>query len=52
MSEKVKASFKNKLENGEYVFGQAPFGYEKDPDKKNTIRVNEVEAAIVKHIFQ
>lgn len=52
VSEKVKASFKNKLENGEYVFGQAPFGYEKDPDKKNTIRVNEAEAAIVKHIFQ
>lgn len=52
VSEKVKASFRNKLENGEYVFGQAPFGYEKDPDKKNTIRVNEKEAQIVKHIFQ
>lgn len=51
VSVKVKASFENKCANGEYVFGQVPFGYEKSKEEKNTIVVNEKEAEIVRYIF-
>lgn len=51
VSVKVKASFENKCANGEYVFGQAPFGYEKSKEVKNTVIVNEKEAEIVRYIF-
>lgn len=51
VSVKVKASFKSKCANGEYVFGQAPFGYEKSKKVKNTVIVNEKEAEIVRYIF-
>ena len=51
VSVKVKASFENKCANGEYVFGQVPFGYEKSREKKNTVVVNEKEAEIVRYIF-
>lgn len=51
ISVKVKASFANKCANGEYVFGQVPFGYEKSRTVKNAVIVNEKEAAVVRHIF-
>lgn len=51
VSIKVKASFHNKCANGEYVFGQVPFGYEKSREEKNTVVVNEKEAGIVRYIF-
>ena len=51
ISVKVKASVENKCANGEYVFGQVPFGYEKDKELKNTVVVNEKEAEIVRRIF-
>ena len=34
ISAKVKASTANKCANGEYVFGQVPFGYEKSKQMK------------------
>ncbi len=51
ISVKVKASVENKCANGEYVFGQVPFGYEKSREMKNTVVVNEKEAEIVRCIF-
>ncbi|MDE6608716.1 MAG: recombinase family protein [Lachnospiraceae bacterium] len=51
VSVKVKASFENKCANGEYVFGQVPFGYEKSREAKNNVVVNEKEAEIVRYIF-
>ncbi len=51
ISLKVKASFENKCVNGEYVFGQVPFGYQKSREVKNTVIVNEKEAKIVRYIF-
>lgn len=52
VSIKVKASFEAKCANGEYVFGQVPFGYEKSKDKKNKVIVCEREAEVVRFIFQ
>lgn len=51
VSVKVKTSFENKCANGEYVFGQVPFGYEKSREVKNAVIVNEKEAGIVRRIF-
>lgn len=51
VSVKVKTSFENKCANGEYVFGQVPFGYEKSREVKNMVAVNEKEAKIVRYIF-
>lgn len=51
VSVKVKASSENKCANGEYVFGQVPFGYEKSKEVKNSVVVNEKEAGIVRYIF-
>ena len=51
ISVKVKASFENKCANGEYVFGQVPFGYVKSGEAKNAVIVNEKEAEIVRRIF-
>ncbi len=51
VSIKAKASFENKCADGEYVFGQVPFGYEKSREVKNIVVVNEKEAEIVRYIF-
>lgn len=51
ISIKMKAAFQNKCENGEYVFGQVPLGYEKSREIKNQIIINEKEAEIVRYIF-
>ncbi len=51
VSVKVKSSFENKCANGEYIFGQVPFGYRKSPEERNTVIVEEKEAEVVRHIF-
>ncbi len=51
ISVKVKTSLQNKCANGEYAFGQVPFGYAKSATQKNAVVVNEREARIVRHIF-
>lgn len=51
ISVKLKASFETKCANGEYVFGQVPFGYQKSTEVKNTVVVNEEEAQLVRRIF-
>lgn len=51
VSAKTKASIENKCSNGEYVFGQVPFGYEKSKEIKNMVIINEKEAKIVRYIF-
>lgn len=51
ISVKVKTSFENKCANGEYVFGQVPFGYRKSPEVRNMVIVDEKEAEVVRHIF-
>lgn len=51
VSVKVKAALQSKCENGEYVFGQMPLGYEKSKSEKNAVVVNEKEAEIVRYIF-
>lgn len=51
ISVKVKSAFESKCANGEYVFGTAPFGYQKSATQKNVVEINEKEAEIVRYIF-
>lgn len=50
ISRKIKSAVDLKKMNGEYVYGQVPYGYKKG-EKKNTIEIDEEAAAIVKRIF-
>ena len=51
ISKKIKSSLKAKQKEGKWVGGRTPFGYDKDPDNKNHLVVNEEQASIVKRIF-
>ena len=51
ISVKVKASVGRKCADGEFAFGQVPFGYKKSDKGKNTVIVNKTEAGVVQNIF-
>lgn len=51
LSVKVKASLAVRKEQGKYISANSPFGYEKDPDDRHMLLVEEDEAAIVRRIF-
>lgn len=52
LSDKYKNAVMSKCEQGQYVFGRCPLGYEKIPGTKHEIRINEYEGNIVKRIFR
>ena len=51
LSQKVKTSLRARKEGGQYVSGNAPFGYEKAPDDRHMLVICEDEAAVVRKIF-
>ncbi len=51
ISKKIKSAVDIKKLSGEYVYGQAPYGYKKG-EKKNTIVIDPEAAAVVKQIFE
>lgn len=52
LSTKYKNAIMSKCEQGQYVFGRLPLGYEKIPNTKHETRINEYEANIVKRIYK
>jgi DNA invertase Pin-like site-specific DNA recombinase len=50
LSRKVKSVLKAKAEKGEYV-GRAPYGFVKDPGRKNRLLTDEYAAGVVRRIF-
>lgn len=50
ISRKIKTAVDLKKMNGEFVYGTAPYGYKKGP-QKNTIVIDEEVAPVVKQIF-
>lgn len=50
ISQKIKSAVDLKKRNGEYVYGTAPYGYKKGP-QKNTIVTDEEAARVVQRIF-
>lgn len=51
LSQKVKTSLQARKEGGQYVSGNAPFGYEKAPDDRHMLVICEDEAEVVREIF-
>ncbi len=51
ISRKIKTTVDMKKLRGEYVYGQAPYGYKKG-FKKNTIVIDEAVVGVVRRIFQ
>ena len=50
-SRKINSVLQSKREQGEFL-GRAPYGYKKDPNKKNHLIIDEEAAKIVKLIFK
>lgn len=51
-SRKIKAVFRNRMENGYRCSGAVPYGYTRHPDDKQKLFVDEEAAAVVRRIFQ
>lgn len=51
LSQKVRSSLTVRKEQGQYVSGNSPFGYEKDPKDRHRLLIEEDEAEIVRRIF-
>lgn len=51
LSQKVRSSLSVRKEKGEYISGNSPFGYEKDPKDRHALLIEEDEAEVVRRIF-
>ena len=52
ISKKVRSAYRNKALSGQFTGAYAPYGYDKDPNKKNKLIVNLLQASIIKRIFE
>ena len=52
ISKKVRSALRAKKIKGEFTSGFAPFGYQKDPQNKNRLIVEDKGAVIVRRIFE
>jgi len=51
-SDKVRKSFRTKMQRGEFVSAFAPYGYAKDPENRNHFVIDPEAAETVHHIFE
>ena len=51
LSENIKAVFRRKMEDGQFLGAFAPYGYRKDPNNRHKIIIDEESAKVVKQIF-
>jgi DNA invertase Pin-like site-specific DNA recombinase len=51
-SNKIRAIFHSRMQNGLRCSGSIPYGYKRDPDDKNHLLVDEEAAKVVRRIFQ
>lgn len=51
LSQKVRSSLAIRKEQGQYISGNSPFGYEKDPKDRHALLIAEDEAKVVRKIF-
>lgn len=51
LSDNIRAVFRNKMTEGECLMAFAPYGYMKDPNRKNHLIINPKTAPTVKRIF-
>ncbi len=51
-SKKIRSAFVTKMRDGAYIAAFAPYGYQKDPEDKNHLIIDEQSGAVVKEIFK
>lgn len=51
MSENIRSVLTNRRQNGYHIGSFAPYGYQKDPEQKGHLIVDEEAAAVVREIF-
>ena len=51
-SKKIRAVFRNRMENGLRCSGSIPYGFYRKPDDKQTLYVDEEAAKIIRRIFK
>ena len=51
ISRKIKSSFGHRATNGEFLGGQVPYGYLRDPRNKGRLYVDEYASLVVRWIF-
>lgn len=52
MSDSIKAALTTRMKAGFFIGSIAPYGYDKDPNNKGKLIINEEEAEVVKEIFR
>ena len=52
ISIKIRSQLQVKRKNGDFIGAFAPYGYEKDPDKKNHLVIDPYAAGVVRDIFR
>ena len=52
ISQKIRSSFKSKMQKGEFISPFAPYGYQKDPENKNHLIIDAEAASVVATIFR
>lgn len=52
LSKKNKTAINTRMKRGEYSFPYAPYGYEKDPNDRYNVIIDEEAAEVVRRIFQ
>lgn len=51
ISKKIRTSFNTKRQNGQFIGAFAPYGYQKDPNNKNKLIIDDEASLVVKRIF-
>lgn len=51
ISKKVRSAVRTKKQNGEFLSNRAPYGYQKDPENRNRLIIEDSGAAIVRRMF-
>ena len=51
-SNKIRAVFKSRMQDGKRCSGAIPYGYKRDPEDKNHLLIDEEAAKVVRRIFQ
>ena len=52
LSENIRAVFKKKMQDGQFLGSFAPYGYMKDPSNRHKLVIDEPAASVVKEIFE
>ncbi|MBQ6558098.1 MAG: recombinase family protein [Clostridia bacterium] len=52
LSENIRAVYRHKMRQGEYMGAFAPYGYSRDKEQKNHLIINPVTAPVVRQIFE